>query len=65
MRKVVCPLCGETLMLRPEEVVLYAEFDCLECGAALEVVSEDPFKVKAVEEESTADDDDDDDDDDD
>ena len=67
MRKVVCPECGETLFLSPEELALHSQFECNECWVLLEVVREEPLKVTAVEGDSTSDgynDDDDDDDDD-
>lgn len=63
MRKIVCPECGETVMLSPEELALYSQFECGECGTILEVVGEEPLKVEVVGGDLTSDDDDDDDDD--
>lgn len=60
MRRVVCPECGDKVMLSPEEQVLYTQVECDACGAILEVVQEEPLKVKAVEDNLASDDDDDD-----
>jgi len=48
MPKVVCPECGEEIVLAPEEVLLYSTLHCEECGAMLEIVSEDPVAVATV-----------------
>lgn len=63
MRKVVCvcPECGESLTLSSEKLTLHSQFECDECWSLLEVVSEEPLKVVAVEDGSTSDDYDDDD----
>jgi alpha-aminoadipate carrier protein LysW len=49
MPKVVCPSCGEDIILAHEEVLLYSTIHCEECGAILEIVSEDPPAVAAVD----------------
>jgi lysine biosynthesis protein LysW len=49
MPKVTCPSCGEEIVLAPEEVLLYSTLHCEECGALLEIVSEEPPAVAAVD----------------
>ena len=61
MRRIVCPACGEALMLSPEELALHSQFECDGCWSLLEVVREEPLKVVVVEGDFTSDDDDDDD----
>ena len=60
MPKMLCPECGEGITLAPEEVLLYSTVVCDECGAVLEIVSEDPPTASVVEppiEEDTFDED--------
>ena len=60
MRKVVCPECGGSMMLHPDELTLYSQFECEECGAFLEVVRENPLRISVFDAADDPDDDDDD-----
>jgi lysine biosynthesis protein LysW len=51
--EIICPSCGETNLMDPEEFKELQEGDVLECehcGAYFEVISLDPLEVEVVEE---------------
>ena len=60
MRKVVCPECGNPMMLNQDELTLYSQFECEECGAFLEVVKENPLRIHVCDLADDLDEDDDD-----
>ena len=49
MKTVVCPECGEVILVAAEEAELATRLVCENCYSTLEIVSEDPIEVTIVD----------------
>ena len=63
MKTIVCPECGEVILVNPDEVDLSTRLVCESCYASLEVTAENPIEVAVVEVDPDEFDEDDEDDD--
>lgn len=60
MTTIVCPECGERIIINPDELEIFSRIVCEGCYATLAVIAEDPVEVATVEidpDESDEDDD--------
>ena len=48
-RMIVCPECGESIAVNPDELELYARIVCEACYSTLEVIDDEPIEVALVE----------------
>ncbi|MFC2079165.1 hypothetical protein ACFLSZ_04215 [Candidatus Bipolaricaulota bacterium] len=53
-----CPVCGEEIHMAEPDTGLGSRILCPECGALLEIVSEEPIEVGVVEPDFFVDDED-------
>ena len=49
MTMISCPVCGEEIQVMASGVGLDSRIHCPDCGALLEVASEEPIEVVVVE----------------
>ena len=65
MVEAACPVCGAKNKFPKEDVTLFSQVECENCGILLQVIDDDPIEVEVVNEYISSDDDDYDDEDDD
>ena len=49
MQAIVCPECGETIPVNPDDVARFSRIVCEACLLTLEILEEDPIEVSVVE----------------
>jgi len=49
MTSAQCPVCDQTLTVRPERLVLHGEVLCSSCGSMLEITAVDPLKLVEID----------------
>lgn len=49
MKTIVCPECGEVILVSADEAEVSARLVCENCYSTLEIVSENPIEVTIVD----------------